>query len=75
MDEIVVNLNRTLTRLNRVFTQMRLLKKRLNTSTDLLAKTMKFSVLGPPAPGPVLTDATPVVGLRPIDVAALRVAR
>ena len=30
---------------------------------------------GPPPPAPTLTGATPGVGLRPIDVAALRVAR
>ena len=38
-------------------------------------KTWNLGISGPPAPGPVLTGATPGLGLRPIDVAALRVAR
>ena len=38
-------------------------------------KTWNLGILGPPAPAPTLIGATPGVGLRPIDVAALRVAR
>ena len=38
-------------------------------------KTWNLGILGPPAPAPTLTGATPGVGLRPIDRSVLRVAR